>query len=99
MWAAVLLGSAGCYLLKLAGLSVPRRILASPRVRRIAEILPIALLSALIALQTLSTGMRLGVDARAAGVAAALLAVLARAPFLVVVGVAVLTTGLIRLAH
>ncbi|MBJ7610464.1 MAG: AzlD domain-containing protein [Candidatus Dormibacteraeota bacterium] len=99
MWAAVLLGSAGCYLLKLAGLSVPRRILASPRVRRVAEILPIALLSALIALQTLSTGMRLGVDARAAGVAAALLAVLARAPFLVVVGVAVLTTALIRLAH
>ena len=34
MWTAVLLGSAGCYLLKLAGLSVPRRLLADPRVRR-----------------------------------------------------------------
>ena len=33
IWAAVLATSAGCYLLKLAGLSVPARVLASPRVR------------------------------------------------------------------
>jgi uncharacterized membrane protein len=99
MWPAVLLGSAGCYLLKLAGLSVPRRLLADPRVRRIAEMLPIALLATLVALQTLSTGTRLGVDARAAGVGAALIAVLARAPFLVVVAIAVATTALVRLVH
>ncbi len=99
MWTAVLVGSAGCYLLKLAGLSVPRRLLLDPRVRRIAEMLPIALLATLVALQTFSTGMRLGVDARAAGVGAALLAVLARAPFLVVVAIAVATTALVRLIH
>ena len=99
MWTAVLVGSAGCYLLKLAGLSVPRRVLVDPRVRRIAGMLPIALLATLVALQTFSTGMRLGVDARAAGVAAALVAVLARAPFLVVVAIAVATTALVRLVH
>jgi uncharacterized membrane protein len=99
MWTAVLLGSAGCYLLKLAGLSVPRRLLADPRVRRIAEMLPIALLATLVALQTLSSGMRLGIDARAAGVGAAVIAVVARAPFLVVVAVAVATTALVRLVH
>jgi uncharacterized membrane protein len=99
MWTAVLLGSAGCYLLKLAGLSVPRRLLADSRVRRIAEMLPIALLATLVVLQTLSTGMRLGIDARAAGVGAAFIAVLARAPFLVVVAVAVATTALVRLVH
>ena len=31
-WAAVLLAAGGCYLLKLAGLSVPRRVLEHPRV-------------------------------------------------------------------
>jgi uncharacterized membrane protein len=99
MWPAVLLGSAGCYVLKVAGLSLPRRLLAGQRVRRIAEILPIALLATLVALQTLSTGTHLGVDARAAGVGAALIAVLVRAPFLVVVATAVATTALVRLVH
>jgi uncharacterized membrane protein len=99
VWTAVLLGSAGCYLLKLAGLSVPRRLLADPRVRRIAEMLPIALLATLVALQTLTTGTRLGLDARAAGVGAAFIAVLARAPFLVVVATAVAITALVRQVH
>jgi len=58
MWSAVLLGSAGCYLVKLAGLSVPARVLAAPRVRRIGETLPVALLATLVALQTLSSGTR-----------------------------------------
>jgi hypothetical protein len=99
VWLAVLLGSAGCYALKVAGLSVPRRLLADARVRRIAEMLPIALLATLVALQTLSTGTHLGVDARAAGVSAAFLAVLLRAPFIVVVAVAVGTTAMVRLVH
>ena len=85
MWAAVLAGSFGCYVLKLAGVSVPQRVLADPRVRRIGALLPVALLSALVATQTFSTGQDLTVDARAAGLAFAAVAVLARAPFLVVV--------------
>ena len=67
MWAAVLAGSVGCYVLKLAGVSVPQRVLANPRVRRIGALLPVALLSALVATQTFSTGQDLMVDARAAG--------------------------------
>ena len=99
MWVAVLVGSAGCYALKLAGLSVPRGLLASRRVQRIAETLPIALLATLVAVQTLTTGTRIGVDARLAGIAVAFVAVLARAPFLVVVAVAVATTALLRQVH
>lgn len=99
MWLAVMLGSAGCYLLKLAGLSVPRGILTNVRVRRIADLLPVALLATLVAVQTFTTGTRLTIDARGAGLAAALLAVLARAPFLVVVAVAVAVTALVRLIH
>lgn len=96
MWAAVLAGALGCYLLKLAGLSVPPNVLENQRVQRIATALPIALLTALIVIQTFTTGHRLTVDARAAGLAAAAVAVLLRAPFLVVVGVAALTAALIR---
>jgi hypothetical protein len=99
MWLAVLVGSAGCYALKLVGLSVPRRLLLNTRVERISTMLPIALLATLVAVQTFTTGMRLVVDARAAGVAVACLAVLARAPFLVVVAVAVATTAVLRLIH
>jgi branched-subunit amino acid transport protein len=97
IWAAVLAGSIGCYLLKLAGLSVPPRVLESRTVQRIAAALPVALLSALIVIQTFTTGHRLTLDARAGGLAAALIAVLLRAPFLVVVGVAAATAALIRL--
>jgi len=99
MWIAVLVGSAGCYALKLAGLSVPRRLLLNARVERVSTLVPIALLATLVAVQTFTTGMRLAVDARVAGVAIALLAVLLRAPFLVVVAVAVASTALLRLIH
>ncbi len=97
VWLAVLAGSAGCYALKLAGLSVPRRVLANPRVRRVADLVPVALLATLVAVQTFTTGTRPTVDARAAGVAIALLAVLLRAPFIVVVAVAVVATAGLRL--
>jgi branched-subunit amino acid transport protein len=85
IWVAVLATSAGCYLLKLAGLSVPERVLSSPRVRTVAALLPIALLAALTAAQTFGRGQNLAVDPRAAGLAFAFLALVLRAPFLVVV--------------
>lgn len=96
MWLAVLAGSAGCYALKLFGLCVPRGLLDRPRVRRVVELVPVALLATLVLLQTFTTGTRLVVDARVAGVAVAAAAVLARAPFLVVVALAVGTTALLR---
>lgn len=85
IWAAVLATAIGCYLLKLAGLSVPPRVLASARVRIAALLLPIALLAALAAVQTFGHGQTLALDARAAGLAFAVVALLLRAPFLVVV--------------
>jgi branched-subunit amino acid transport protein len=97
IWAAVLAGAAGCYLLKLAGLSVPERLLAGYRTRVLAALLPVALLSALIAVQTFTDGRHLAIDARAGGLLAALVALLLRAPFLVVVAAAAVTTALLRL--
>ncbi len=97
-WAAVLLAGLGCYLLKLAGLSVPSRVLERPSVSRVADLVPVALLAALIAVQVFSTGHRWVLDARAAGLAVALGLLLLRAPFLVVVAGAALTAALLRLA-
>jgi uncharacterized membrane protein len=99
VWVAVLVASGGCYALKLAGLSVPRGVLANRRVQRIADTLPIALLATLVAIQTLTTGTRIGVDARLGGLVVAFLAVLVRAPFLVVVAAAVAATAVLRLIH
>ena len=98
LWAAVLLASLGCYALKLAGLSVPERVLASPVVERVADLVPVVLLAALVAVQTFADGERLVVDARLAGLAVGLAALLLRAPFLVVVAAAALTAALLRMA-
>lgn len=87
-WYAVVVACLGCYALKLAGHSVPERFLDRPLVTEISAALPVALLMALVAVQTFATGQSLQVDARVAGLAAAVVALLLRAPFLVVVIVA-----------
>jgi branched-subunit amino acid transport protein len=96
-WAAVLATAAGCYGLKLAGLTVPRRVLDRALIRRFAELVPVALLAALTAVQALGAGRSLSVDpARLAGLAAAVIALLARAPFLAVMVAAAGTAAALR---
>ncbi|MFT4011109.1 MAG: AzlD domain-containing protein [Nocardioidaceae bacterium] len=97
MWAAILVAGTGCYLLKLAGLSVPRTTLERPVVAKIADLVPVALLSALIAVQIFTDEHHLVVDARAVGLGAAVVALLLRAPFIVVVVVAAGAAALLRL--
>ncbi len=97
MWAAILLACAGCYALKLAGLSLPERVLSHPTVERVADLIPVALLAALVAVQVFSDGSGLTVDARALGLGFAVVALLLRAPFLVVVVGASVVAALARL--
>ncbi|MEW2072379.1 AzlD domain-containing protein [Streptomyces sp. NPDC012403] len=96
IWIAIGVTAVGCYAVKLAGLLVPAGVLERPLVRRLAALLPVALLAALTAQQTFSDGQALAFDARAAGVAAAAVALVLRAPFLVVVGAAVVVTAGVR---
>lgn len=98
IWFAVLAGSLGCYVTKLVGYLLPDRILLREDVRRITGLLPVALLAALVAVQTFAQGQTLVIDARLAGVAAAALALVLKAPFLVVVLVAAVTAALLRAA-
>lgn len=97
IWLAIVAAAAACFAVKLLGLSVPQRLLDRPAVQRAAALLPVALLAALVGVQTMSDGPRLVFDARLAGVAAAIVALLLRAPFIVVVAVAALTAALVRL--
>lgn len=97
IWAAVIGAGVGCYLLKLAGMSIPARVLDHPVAERIADLIPVALLAALVAVQVLASGSSLVLDARFVGLAAAFLLLLLRAPFLVVVFGAALIAALVRL--
>ena len=97
MWTAILLTALGAYMLKLAGLSIPVSVLEHPVVHRVADLMPVALLAALVAVQVFADGPTLVLDARAAGLAAAVVALMLRAPFIVVVLIAALTAGIIRL--
>lgn len=96
IWAGVVVASAACYGLKLAGLSLPRRWLQDPRLQRTVPMIPVALLAALVATQTFATGRHLVLDARAAALGVAAIAVVLRAPFLVVVAVGAATAALLR---
>lgn len=97
LWTAILLASVICVAVKAVGYVVPERWLDAPRPARIADLLTVALLGALVAVQTLGDGSAVVVDARVPAllVAGGLLAI--RAPFLVVVVAAAVVAALLRL--
>ncbi len=84
-WLAVIGTSLLAFLLKYLGHNVPKRWLSNPRILKINSLIPIALLSALVAVQTFTKDSRLIADQRLAGVGVAVLALILRAPFPVVV--------------
>jgi branched chain amino acid efflux pump len=98
LWIALIIAALGSYALKLAGVSLPESLLKHPRVKRIAGFLPIAMLSALVAVQLVDQGGFYGMDWRVlAGVGAAVVALLLRQGVLVVLLVAITVTALLRL--
>lgn len=95
-WLAILTLAAGTYALKASGplLLGDRRL--PPLLGRLAELLPAALLAALIAVNVAAGDRRIVVDARLAGFVAAAVAVWCKASFLIVVVVACTATALVR---
>lgn len=84
-WIATLGTSLVAFLLKFSGHSVPERWLSLPKIQRINTLIPIALLSALVAVQSFSEKSQLMIDQRLVGISAAILALVLKAPFPVVV--------------
>jgi hypothetical protein len=85
MWIAVIGTSVIAFGLKYFGHSIPEKYLRNPRALRINTLIPIALLSALVAVQTLAEKSKLVIDQRLAGMAVAVIALALKAPFPVVV--------------
>lgn len=97
-WVIVALG-AGAYSMKALGVFAggsARRL--HPAAEHLIGLLPVALLPALIMVQTVGDGRRLVLDARAVGLAVGALCAWRRMPFLVVIVAAGLATALVRLA-
>lgn len=96
VWFAIIAASVIAFGLKFAGYTVPPAYLEKPRVSRITTLLPAALLAALVVMQTFTVGSSLVLDARAAGLGAAIIALVLRAPFIVVVIAAAATAAALR---
>ncbi|MFE7844488.1 AzlD domain-containing protein [Microbacterium sp. NPDC057407] len=97
MWTALLVASIICVALKTVGYLLPPAWVEAPRPMRVADLLTVALLAALVAVQTLGVGQSVVVDARVPAVLVAAGLLLLRAPFLLVVAAAALTAALLRL--
>jgi branched-subunit amino acid transport protein len=95
MWWGVIGTSVAAFALKLLGHSIPQKFLDHPKIQRTNLLVPITLLSALVATQTFTEKRRLVFDHRAAGLIVAVIALKFRAPFPVVVILAALTSALV----
>lgn len=93
----VLLGlSVGTYALKSAGPLLLADRALPPRLERLTTLLPVALLTALVVVSAVGDGQGIAVDARLVGTAVAGVALWRRAPFVVVVLLAVAATAIVR---
>jgi hypothetical protein len=95
LWLGVIGTSAIAFALKFTGHSIPEKYLSNPRALRINTLIPIALLSALVGVQTITEKGRWVIDQRLAGVLVALIALRLRAPYFVVVISAAITSAAI----
>jgi hypothetical protein len=96
LWTIVLVASLGVFAVKLAGYVVPPTLLAKPTPTRVANLLTVAMLAALVAVQTLGAGGEIVLDARIPAVLLSVALFALRVPFIVVVLVAGVTAALLR---
>ena len=89
VWQIILIASIAVLALKLLGYLVPPA--------RVANLLTVALLSALVAVQTLAVGQSIQLDARVPALLVAAVLLALRVPFIVVIIAAAATAALIRL--
>jgi hypothetical protein len=86
LWVAVLIASLLSVAVKLAGYLVPESLMAGERTRRVTTLLPVALLAALVVVQSVTGDAgAIVVDARLAAAGLAIVLLLLRVNFLVIV--------------
>ena len=96
IWTAILLTAAGCFGLKAAGWAVPRDLMSRPLVANGVTLLPVALLAALVVLQSVGSGHAIVLDARLAGLTTGALCLWRKLPFPVLLVLAASATAAAR---
>ena len=97
LWIGIAVMAVGCYAFKYAGLSVPDTILNHPMTVKAADLIPVGLLGALIAVQVFADDDSIVIDARLLGLGVAAVLLLLRVPFLPMVFGAAAAAALVRL--
>lgn len=97
LWTGILIASILVYSWKILGYLVPNSVLNNPVVSRVAGLLTVALLAALLGVQGLTGGGQLQFDARIPAIVVAAILLYFRAPFVVMVAASALVAGLLRL--
>lgn len=97
-WTLVVVLAAGAYGFKVLGLVVIGDRPLPPVLERCLGLIPAALIAALVVKDTFSIGQHLQVDARAAGVGAAIIAAWRKSPLILVIVIGAGVTALVRAA-
>jgi branched-subunit amino acid transport protein len=93
-WIAVIASSLIAFILKFSGNVA--RYLEQPKIKSITSLVPIVMLSALVVVQTFASGQELVIDARLVALLFAVVLLLIRAPFIVVVFGAAALAAILR---
>jgi branched-subunit amino acid transport protein len=97
-WMSLIGTSVVVFILRYTGHLIPEKYLTNPRMLKINTLIPVALLSALVAVQTFTKDSALVIDQRMAGLGVAIVALMLKAPFpVVVLGAAVTSAALFHL--
>lgn len=96
LWTTILLGSAIVAATKFVGFVLPARFTESPAVQQISDSVTVALLAALVVIQTAGAGSAIVIDARLVAVLAAAVLLWRKVPFIVVILVAAAIAGGVR---
>ena len=100
IWFAIFVGSAAVFSWKIIGSMLPDAALNHPVVSRLANLITVALLASLFGVQGFTAAVddatNIAFDARVPAIGVAVVLLLVRAPFLVVVASAALVAALLR---
>ncbi|MEQ1703048.1 MAG: AzlD domain-containing protein [Ilumatobacteraceae bacterium] len=95
-WAFVFLLAATAYGFKVVGLVLVGDRTLPPLLGRCLALIPAALIAAIVVKDTFSVGQHLQLDARAAGVGAAVIAAWRKAPLILVIVIGAVVTATLR---
>lgn len=96
LWTTILVGSAVVAATKFIGFVLPSRFTESPSVQQVSDSVTVALLAALVVVQTAGAGSAIVIDARLVAVLGAAVLLWRKVPFIVVILVAALVAAGVR---